>query len=1017
MTALRIPTASKTICLLAVISSVILALFAAADETSSAQSQSDAQQLEQDKPVKRDLSVGETHHYQVELKADQYARIVVEQMDIDVVVTVYGPDKRKLTTVDRPNGVRGRDEVSVIANADGIYVVELRPFEKASARASYRITVKELRLCVESDRQRIAAEQAVARGEEYRGGETAETMRKAVEEFSRARSLWEALRDPYEEAVALYGLGWSYRWLGEYQQAIHNLGQAITLMETASNRNEEAMARTALAWTYLYTGEYGQAELHFSRALQLHQASNYQRLEAVTLSGMGWLHALTSKYKSALDHFLRSLEIRRQIQDRRGEVLTLSAAGFTHYRLNEKDTAFEYLNRALDLARAMGDRKVEADPLGKLGWVYYSLQRYEQARASFEEALGISRSIGDRSAEADQLYGLASIELRQGRLNQGRKLIEEGLSIIESLRLHSADLQLRSSFLALVQDHYQLYIELLMQQDRLDPAAGHAAVALQVSERASARSLLDSLIESRVDLSSGVDAKLLAEERRLQQQLKEKSSAQMRLLSVKYTPQQAAEVANEINATLGQLQEVRARIKASSPRYAALTQPQLLDAEQIQRELLDEGTLLLKYALGDERSYLWLVSSTGLKTFTLAPRAEIEAQARRVYELMTARYRGEPDETPDEERVRVASADAELTARAATLSGMILGPAAAHLGKKRLLVVAQGALQFIPFGALPEPETSSEGASNLGTMRRRGSPSPPLSPSPLDINHVIVSLPSASTLAALRSEMAGRKPASKKIAIFADPVFEVDDERLMLAKNQSARNEKELPDRGAQRQRPRDLLRAALILDDPAVESREEFYFKRLTYTGWEAERIARYVPDHEALKAIAFDANLDLALSGRLSDYRILHFASHSFIHSAHPDLSGIVLSLVDEQGRQQDGFLRMHQIYNLKLPADLVVLNACRTGLGKEVKGEGLMSLTRGFMYAGAPRVIVSAWPVRDRASAALMAKFYRHLLGPNRMSAAAALRAAKIEMWRDTQWSHPYFWAGFMLQGEWR
>jgi CHAT domain-containing protein len=159
------------------------------------------------------------------------------------------------------------------------------------------------------------------------------------------------------------------------------------------------------------------------------------------------------------------------------------------------------------------------------------------------------------------------------------------------------------------------------------------------------------------------------------------------------------------------------------------------------------------------------------------------------------------------------------------------------------------------------------------------------------------------------------------------------------------------------------------------------------------------------------------LATSGKLSDYRIVHFASHSFVNAAHPDLSGIVLSLVDQRGQEQDGFLRLHEIYNLKLPADLVVLGGCRTGLGKEIKGEGLMSLTRGFMYAGAPRVIVSAWEVQDRPSATLMVKFYRYLLGPKRLSAAAALRAAQIEMSRDKQFAAPYFWAGFTLQGEWK
>jgi len=274
-----------------------------------------------------------------------------------------------------------------------------------------------------------------------------------------------------------------------------------------------------------------------------------------------------------------------------------------------------------------------------------------------------------------------------------------------------------------------------------------------------------------------------------------------------------------------------------------------------------------------------------------------------------------------------------------------------------------------------------------------------------------VNLPSASTLPALRQEAARRQPPAKTIALLADPMFERSAEPLALAQTQRANRStstQTAPRRGQQ-----DLQRTIKAFG----ESNDEFFFPRLTSTGWEADRIAKMAQANQVYKALAFDANRLMATSGKLSDYRIIHFASHSFIHAAHPDLSGIVLSLVDRNGQEQDGFLRLHEIYNLKLRADLVALSACRTGLGKEIKGEGLMSLTRGFMYAGALRVLVSAWEVQDRPSATLMVKFYRRLLGPRQLSAAAALRAAQLEMWREEQFSAPYYWAGFTLQGEWK
>ncbi|HEY8461988.1 MAG TPA: CHAT domain-containing protein, partial [Blastocatellia bacterium] len=195
-----------------------------------------------------------------------------------------------------------------------------------------------------------------------------------------------------------------------------------------------------------------------------------------------------------------------------------------------------------------------------------------------------------------------------------------------------------------------------------------------------------------------------------------------------------------------------------------------------------------------------------------------------------------------------------------------------------------------------------------------------------------------------------------------------------------------------------------------------ELRISRLPFTGLEAERILSLAPAGAGMKALAFKANRAAVTSGRLSQYRYVHFATHGLADSERPELSTIVLSLYDERGRPQDGFLRAHEVYNLDLPAELVTLSACETGLGKLTRGEGLVSLTRGFMYAGAARVAVSLWSVNDRATAELMTKFYRRMLA-NGERPAAALRAAQVEMWRDKRWESPYYWAAFILQGEWR
>jgi CHAT domain-containing protein len=317
---------------------------------------------------------------------------------------------------------------------------------------------------------------------------------------------------------------------------------------------------------------------------------------------------------------------------------------------------------------------------------------------------------------------------------------------------------------------------------------------------------------------------------------------------------------------------------------------------------------------------------------------------------------------------------------------------------KRLLIVGSGALDYLPFAALPVP-------SNDKGYR------------PLIAEHEIVNLPSATVLSVIRRETTGRALAPKTLAVLADPVFDANDPRLAMSARRKAGNQEiavntrsitESPSSMPGGPDPSPLMRA--------VRSMDRGDLTRLPFSREEADAIAELVPARSLLKATDFQASRAKALSGELGNYRILHFATHGLLNSKHPELSGLVLSLVDASGKAQDGFLRMHEIYNLRLPAEVVVLSACQTGLGKEIKGEGLVGLARGFMYAGAQRVVASLWQVDDLATAQLMKHFYRGMLKDG-MRPAAALRAAQLEMMKRKQWSSPFFWAAFVMQGEWR
>jgi CHAT domain-containing protein len=287
---------------------------------------------------------------------------------------------------------------------------------------------------------------------------------------------------------------------------------------------------------------------------------------------------------------------------------------------------------------------------------------------------------------------------------------------------------------------------------------------------------------------------------------------------------------------------------------------------------------------------------------------------------------------------------------------------------------------------------------------------------PLVVQHEVVNLPSASVLSVLRSEAGERKRKTKTVAVLADPVFKAEDERLVkIAVHARTGATLSRPDPGVADARmsvsPQRLSRS---LQDLGFG--DSFELDRLPFSRREASAILSVASPDLGMAALDFKASRTTALDPALADYRIVHFATHGFLDNEHPELSGLVLSLVDESGRQQNGLLQLQDIYNLNLPVDLVVLSACKTGLGKQIKGEGLLGLTRGFMYAGATRVIASLWEVDDAGTAELMKRFYRAMLKDG-MRPAAALREAQIEMLREKRWEDPYYWAGFQIQGEWR
>jgi CHAT domain-containing protein/tetratricopeptide (TPR) repeat protein len=1057
------------------LSSVVILWLLTTDTSGAGTRPQDSQVLGAGDHIEREIRGGESHSFRIRLAASQFLYMAVEQRGVDVAVAIAGPDGRSLLTVDSPNGTQGIEPVVLIAEVSGDYRLEVIVPLKQAATGKYEIRILALREAGAADREHVVAsrafeearqvlrpqrtaatrrvaiekyQQALAffqtSGERYRAaltyGELGITyaelgeFRQAAEHFNQALRLYRELNDRYLEASALNNLGRVFDVLGEPQQALDIYGRALVLAHTQANRaseasilnnigviynsladwqrgleyfhqarllfqtlgdqRREAIALQNIGVAYRFLGDIERALEHYRRALALRKTVNDKAGEAETLSDIGYIYARQGRTQEALMQYQQALLLQRVIGNRLGEGQTFSYLGGAYLAAGEPARAREYFEQSLPLLRAAGDRRFEALATNNLGQALAAQGDSEQARARYTTALATFRELGDRQGEAQTLQGLARIAHAQGQFDEARRQLEAALTLFEDVRTRVSSPQLRASYLATRQDAYQLYVDLLMQQHRREPSAGNDAVALQISERARARGLLEMLTEANADIRQGVDARLIARERELAQQLNAKAER----LTQRNIPAQLEALKKEVSQLEIEHEQVQSDIRRASPRYAALTQPQPLKLEEIQQQLLDKNSLLVEYSLGEERSYLWVAGKDSIASYELPKRALIEEAAKRVNDLLVARSLRPRNETPPQRITRIAEADAQLSEAAKRLSEMVLAPAAARLAGNRLLIVADGALQYVPFAMLPI-------AADKGDIV------------PLIVQNEIVTLPSASTLAVMRRELNGRQPAPKMLAVFADPVFAGDDERGKMG---TIRPGNKPGGKGEVKAQATEVVAIGRNIVHEEEKSSDiasgKLLIPRLPYTRQEAERILAVTPNTANLKAIDFRASRALATGVELGQYRYLHFATHGLLDTENSKLSALVLSRVDEHGKPQDGFLRAHEIYNLNLPAELVVLSACQTGLGKEYKGEGLVGLTRGFMYAGAARVVVSLWNVNDKATADLMAKFYQRML-KDRQRPAEALRSAQVEMWRQKQWQSPYYWAGFVLQGEWK
>ncbi|HXM46246.1 MAG TPA: CHAT domain-containing tetratricopeptide repeat protein [Pyrinomonadaceae bacterium] len=729
------------------------------------------------------------------------------------------------------------------------------------------------------------------------------------------------------------------------------------------------------------------------------------------------------------------LEIKKELDDYRAAIIYMTyelGTGRIAFANNEMETARKHFQNALDasnsslsgVAKAGQTRRFRAAARTSLGDVALREGRYKDAAKMFTDAAagaqkderldlmwpakrGLGRSLWLQAAQDSK-----ATKSREDALDAYR----DALKTIETIRAGSlrAD-ESRSTFLATTKDVYDEAASAFAEMALLNSSAGgalsgkaleYAAESFRITEAGRARSLLDLLGETNGQISEGVPADLL---KRKQDNLDRQQEIAAQLTGVSLGAEQK-EKPSQLDADLDKLQieydDIENQIRTASPRYAALTGAQPQSLSDVQQRVLDDGTVLLEYSLGSDSCYLFAVTGSSVSVFKLSPRSNLEKlatdfRAQLIPPKLQRRIVG-IDVVADQQRgLGLAQGPSEnLTAFVAAANALYkaaVEPATSVIGDKRLLVIADGALNYVPFEALVKTPDGAD-YSSLSYLIK---------------TNEIVYAPSGSVVAAIRQQR-GSSPtvregsrAGKNILLIADPIFNSNDPRLKGNSAAQASGEARGLGLGLE-----SAINDVTDSSAPAVG----LQLARLTGTRTEAEEIAKTARTGGGQADLWMDLNAseDNVHNRDMNNYRVIHIATHGLLDAQRPQFTGVVLSLVGN--KSNDGFLRTDEIFNLRMNPALVMLSACETGLGKEKRGEGVIGLTRAFMYAGAPTVGVTLWSVADKSTADLMTDFYKRFLGSG-SSAPGAMRNAQLSMISARKYSAPFYWAPFVLVGEWK
>lgn len=763
--------------------------------------------------------------------------------------------------------------------------------------------------------------------------------------------------------------------LGRKQEALDIFRRSEIELPNDVNLLEQGDMLNHMAGLYEDLDEVRLGLTYRLKALEIFRRMGNLYAQLAVLSKIGLLTFKIGEEKQALEYFEEGFRIARKVESEYFTAVLNQDLGNAYFE-SDKRRALEYYNRALPKFRRLKIRTHISIVTNKIGTIHLDAGDFKSARIAFNTALELSRETRNEFAEAQNLYCLARLHDLEGNTDAALELVEKSVEITERLTSDVINAKLRTTYFSNVFDRYELHISLLMSKHRTDPDGRFDGRALITSENSRARVLRENVALSGAIPTLDADPETVARFITLRESLNAKADKLTNLLSKDSNKSEIDRIERDIAQFENELESIKTVLKQKSPEYSSAQNPDPFDPEVFSQTFLGDDTILVAFSLGTNESFAWVIGQNEFRSFRLPAAAEIESLVDKIRGNLN-QYGIGKSESIDEFEARISTNTIKFREASRQLSQILFSQFAETLGNKRLIIVPDGGLNYYPLGVLPNPLRTDD--------------------EPIIATNEVVYQPSAQ----LAASFLGRKPkesVSKDLLILSDGVFTSDDPRI----------KSDLADADAAASRSGSGGHSRM------VESLNGL--SRLTLSQHESDSIVNLIGDAKSDVFTGFSATRGRLLQTKVEDYKILHFATHGLMDEKRPELSGLVFSRFDETGTPVDAIVRLQDIYLMRLNADLVVLSACETGVGKHVRGEGLISLNNAFLRAGAKTVVSSLWKVEDGATLELMKHFYAAMID-EKLPPPAALRKAQLALRRNPRYSSPFYWAAFTVQGDFR